>query len=61
MGPARVPTQINSPWTHFSGKEIRVRGGPETQVVWAKFLTEGLLAMVLTRLRGILLISSLKR
>ena len=28
MGPARVPALINTPWTHFSAKEMRVRGGP---------------------------------
>jgi len=52
MGPDKVPAMISTPWAHFSAKEIRVRGGPETQVVWAKFLTAGL-AMTLVRLRGI--------
>ena len=28
IGPARVPIIIRTPWTAFSAKEMRVRGGP---------------------------------
>jgi len=35
MGPDKVPTAIKTPWTHFSAKEIRVLGGPDTHVVCA--------------------------
>ena len=33
MGPARVPALINTPWTHFSAKEMRVRGGPANVLI----------------------------
>ena len=33
MGPARVPIIIRIPWAAFSGKEMRVRGGPDEDLV----------------------------
>ena len=36
MGVNRMQNEIRTPWAIFSGSEIRVRGGPDTQVWWVK-------------------------
>ena len=50
MGPASTPTQMKMPCTHFSGKDMRVRGGPEVQVVCWKFLVNILEAVPVLRI-----------
>jgi hypothetical protein len=60
IGVAKMPTVMRIPCTIFSKSEMRVRGGPETQVWCVKFRTNTLVGMtVKARLLAAIMVDSM--